>query len=287
MEQNIRMVLENIIHRMALYREPLKAPDHTIHQSRKSIKRIRAILKMIRDEAGYSFYFRENRFFRDLSRQLSPARDLSVQVQTLELLEKNCPEEMEAPEVMHLREHLCSLKEDHFERLTGPGGRLSTYKGELDRAVFRINNTLYMRDDFVSIENGISKTYRRARQYLKEIHGDLSNEVFHEYRKYCRYVQYQIELIQPLFPAVLKGYASALDDYSKRLGKIRDLQRFEIYLQQELPDLIADSTRENILHAVEKLGLKYKEGVYKNGGRIFAEKPRNFMDRIHRYWNVQ
>ena len=50
----------------------------SIHETRKSMKRIRAVLRMIRDEIGYSSYYRENTFYRDLSRKLSEIRNFEV-----------------------------------------------------------------------------------------------------------------------------------------------------------------------------------------------------------------
>ena len=41
-----------------------------IHETRRTIKRIRAILRLIRDETGYNIYYRENRFYRNISRKM-------------------------------------------------------------------------------------------------------------------------------------------------------------------------------------------------------------------------
>ena len=37
-------------------------PDKSVHEIRKSFKRLRAILRLIRDAIGYSTYYRENSF---------------------------------------------------------------------------------------------------------------------------------------------------------------------------------------------------------------------------------
>ncbi len=42
-----------------------------IHEIRKSFKRIRAVLRLVRDEIGYDNYSRENIFYRDTNRKLS------------------------------------------------------------------------------------------------------------------------------------------------------------------------------------------------------------------------
>ena len=280
------MVLENIILNMALYKSTKKKPDITIHQSRKSIKRIRAILKMIRYGTGYSFYQRENLFFRDLSRRMASARDFSVLLQTMKLMEQKYREKFPGKDLQRLRNQLSTLKQEQILPLTVPQGGLAAIAEELDKALPRIKSTLDVGNEFRCIGTGMKKTYRRAHRYLQDM-GDLSSaETLHEYRKNCRNLQYQVELVQPLFPDLLKAYATTLDNHSELLGKIRDFQRFELYLQGDLSEVITIHGKENMQHAIRQLRLRAMEGIYKNAGLIFAEKPGNFIDRIQLYWNL-
>jgi CHAD domain-containing protein len=286
LDNNIRMVLENIILNMALYKSTKKKPDITIHQSRKSIKRIRAILKMIRYGTGYSFYQRENLFFRDLSRRMASARDFSVLLQTMKLMEQKYREKFQGKDLQRLRNQLSTLKQEQILPLTVPQGGLAAIAEELDKALPRIKSTLDVGNEFRCIGTGMKKTYRRARRYLQDM-GDLSSaETLHEYRKNCRNLQYQVELVQPLFPDLLKAYATTLDNHSELLGKIRDFQRFELYLQGDLSEVITIHGKENMQHAIRQLRLRAMAGIYKNAGLIFAEKPGNFIDRIQLYWNL-
>jgi len=57
--------------------------EMAVHEIRRTIKRFRAILRLIRDEIGYAAFYRENRFYRELSARLSPMRDEAVLRQTI------------------------------------------------------------------------------------------------------------------------------------------------------------------------------------------------------------
>jgi hypothetical protein len=60
--------------------------DEGVHNARKGFKRIRAALRLVRDEIGEDIYKRENICFWDCSRLLAGARDSFVMVETLDAL---------------------------------------------------------------------------------------------------------------------------------------------------------------------------------------------------------
>jgi hypothetical protein len=58
--------------------------DEAIHESRKALKRVRALVRVARDGLGDQTYRRENQTFRDAGRALSSVRDARAMVDTLE-----------------------------------------------------------------------------------------------------------------------------------------------------------------------------------------------------------
>ena len=62
--------------------------DTTVHEIRKAIKRLRALLALMRGELGPKRYARENAALRDCARRLAGARDAEVMLDTLDALKK-------------------------------------------------------------------------------------------------------------------------------------------------------------------------------------------------------
>ena len=54
-----------------------------VHEARKDMKKLRALLRLVRDELGEDVYRRENDCFRDTARTLSGLRDAEVMLATL------------------------------------------------------------------------------------------------------------------------------------------------------------------------------------------------------------
>jgi hypothetical protein len=57
-----------------------------VHEARKDLKKLRAVLRLVRDDLGDAVYRSENVRFRDAGRMLSGARDAHVRVETLAAL---------------------------------------------------------------------------------------------------------------------------------------------------------------------------------------------------------
>ena len=64
-----------------------------VHETRKSLKRLRATVRLARDELGDEVYRRENGAFRAAGRRLAGARDSEVVLETLDALTDAHPDE--------------------------------------------------------------------------------------------------------------------------------------------------------------------------------------------------
>src|SRR4051812_27310961 len=60
--------------------------DDTIHNARKRFKKLRSVLRLVRDRLGNKIYRRENYRFRDAARPLTEMRDATVLIETLDNL---------------------------------------------------------------------------------------------------------------------------------------------------------------------------------------------------------
>jgi hypothetical protein len=72
--------------------------DHgaAVHDARKALKRLRALVRLSRDAIGQERYQAENVTFRDVGRSLSSARDAEVMLQTLDELANRFAHEVPA-----------------------------------------------------------------------------------------------------------------------------------------------------------------------------------------------
>jgi len=79
-----RIVDELIKSAIACIKEPSREREEELHQVRLAIKRLRAILRLLRPLVSKTFFKRENARLRSAARRLARLRDLSVARRTLE-----------------------------------------------------------------------------------------------------------------------------------------------------------------------------------------------------------
>ncbi|MCK5136933.1 MAG: CHAD domain-containing protein [Bacteroidales bacterium] len=256
-----------------------------IHESRKSIKRIRAVLQLIRDEIGYSHYYRENRFYRDLSRRMTHVRDSYVLFETVGLIEHNHPELLPADDFLYLKDRLTLRIEEDLSRFIHSSGGFEEILGDINLARERIDHFCQLRNGTISIRKGIRRIYRRGRRYLSSVQKQFNMDEFHEYRKNTKYLLYHMELFQPIFPKLIKAYANTIDRHAEILGIIRDYDRLELYLQDATREEISPTTRKKLLEKIRDHRQELMGKIFLKSDLIYAEKPKEFVKRINTYWN--
>jgi CHAD domain-containing protein len=260
-------------------------PHTAIHEIRKTIKRIRALLKMIRDETGYSQYFRENRFYRDLARRMAPVRDRYVLLQSVRSLEAHNPGLFDKLEVKPIQDQLKARVETEMSIFKGRVGGFERLTDDLKQARGRLDHFIQLRNGFDSIRKGMKRVYRKGLRSQGRLEDETSMAELHEYRKCCRYLQFQVEMIHPIYPRLLKAYATSIDHHTEQLGTIRDLQRLECILHQSSGSLSPNSLSK-LQKVIEAQCSDTMAGLFGKSRLIFPESPAAFMKRIRSYWNA-
>src|ERR1700757_2487593 len=88
--QGVRRIARKEIKTIVEHLEGQRGEDEgrAVHEARKDLKKMRALLRLVRDQLGEEVYQRETRDFREVGRALSPRRDAQVLAKTLEKLHR-------------------------------------------------------------------------------------------------------------------------------------------------------------------------------------------------------
>jgi CHAD domain-containing protein len=96
---------------------PKRKVAAAVHDTRKSLKRLRAAVRLGRDALGEGTYKQENRAFRDTGRRLAGVRDASVLIETLDDLEQAAERELPSGATAGLREQLEAERKEALQSL--------------------------------------------------------------------------------------------------------------------------------------------------------------------------
>ena len=257
----------------------------SIHETRKSMKRIRAILRMIRDEIGYSTYYRENVFYRDLARQLSDIRNFEVLSESIRDLKNDLSSTISSDVFTSMEEEL-----DRQLNRVVPGQAalyqlLKEVAGKVTVARERIYDFPIRHNDFRAFEGGLSRVYRQGKRYLDQARRKPSPALLHDLRKRMKYFWHQVEILQPIYPGPLKAYAGTLEEITENLGAYQDLQILQEFLSESnsIADPVVHETLQEACRAKQSMLL---HELWPMAEMAYIEEPKAMVARLGSYWKI-
>jgi CHAD domain-containing protein len=258
-----------------------------IHGARKDLKKIRAALRLVREDVGEKAYRRENGAYRDAGALLSESRDASVKLETLADLQERFDDAFPAGLA---RAWAAALEADR-DRVAGASptaeSRIEEASAAIAAAAARIPDWRLGSGSWRLLEPGLTRGYRDGRRMLKRTRSEGSAENVHELRKRVKDLWYQLRLIGDAWPASLEASAREAHRLADLLGDHHDLSVLAEDLRgredlggREGPE--ADRGRAEQLIAERQAELL--ASALDLGARLYAEQPKCYRRRLRAYW---
>jgi CHAD domain-containing protein len=253
-----------------------------VHEARKDLKKLRSVLRLVRDDLGEAVYHSENARFRDAGRMLSGARDAQVKLDTLATLRERFGDRL-PPNGMTLFAHAL---EGERERLADPGGEvlvLDRAAGAIEAGRNAIAEWPLHAEGWSLLGPGLKRSYRRGRNRYAEVRDGAEDEAVHEWRKRVKDLWYHLRLVRNTKQSVLGAAAEEAHRLSDLLGDHHDLAvlRDDAVERREL---FADVDLEKLLTSISERQAELAADALVLGERVYAEKPKAFERRIRSYW---
>jgi len=219
--------------------------DETVHEVRKSLKRLRALLRLLRHALGPAEYRRENLALRDTARPLAEVRDAKVFVGTIQALarrrsSRGTAARQLAPVVERLAAHHRALA----ERVLGTDRGLEAAAAVLAAVGARAERwTLPEDQGWKLLKPGFERTYRRGQRAWRHARREGTSEALHEWRKEVKYLLYQLQVIELAWGAAERMLARRLDRLADLLGEDHDLAVVGTMVDDPVVDRLIDRRR--------------------------------------------
>lgn len=259
-----------------------------IHQARKSWKKLRGLVRLVRAPLGEETYRRENATFRDAGRRLSPVRDAQVLEATLAgLVAPEDADDGASYGADVLRNELHRHRQETVVALLEVTGTVEEVIAELEAVRPRIAGWT-IGEGWESVEPGIARTYRRGRGALEEARRAPTVESLHDWRKRVKYRWYQVRLLAPLWSKVLVAEGDELDELGDRLGDDHDLATLLAFVRDREPlrRKLGEERVARLSRRVEERRAELQRAAWALGSRLYAEKPKRFVARLASYWEA-
>ena len=261
--------------------------DPGVHSARKKLKRLRGILRLVRDAIGYRAYRDENVMLRNTARTLSAVRDAWVLVDTLRSLRRRYADLLddatfETPEAWLLARHI-----ERHELVTGQvvtDAIVSLGTARTRFARFPIEGVI--RNDFTALADGIERVYQRGRHGFDTARTTRDVHDLHEWRKRVKYLRYQMEALTPMYPTLIGSTAQSLDELGELLGDDHDLAVLADTILEHPESCRDERERWMLIALIHERRTNLQAQALGIGSALYVEKPEAFVDRIGAYWEA-
>ena len=142
------------------------SPERSVHEARKALKRLRALMRLLEPELGEQVRERENDVLRAAGEALSAARDADVLLSTLDRLVEANPDKLAGRSgVMRLRAHLRDRRDRAWQAMLGDAAGRALTLSELRAARARVAAWQLPEGAGVElVQPGLVRVYRQGRE---------------------------------------------------------------------------------------------------------------------------
>jgi CHAD domain-containing protein len=256
-----------------------KDPVTAVHEARKSVKKTRALLRLVRSGLPGSSYRDENRALRDAGRSLSGARDADVMLETIDKLAERFSGQLPATAFQDLHDKVAA----HLAA-EGPAGAGQSPPADVISALrdigARVDDWPLESCTWSTIRRDATRTYVRGHTALKGTERSGTSEDLHEWRKRVKDLWYHQRLLREAWPGVLKAQANQTDALAELLGADHDLAVLADFLERTGPELDTTADLGAVGELVGRRRAEIQAEALQLGRRLYADSPKAFERRL-------
>ena len=258
--------------------------NEAVHATRQCLKRLRALVALVRGELGGKVFEREWNGYRSGGRLLAGGRDAAVGVETFDALIRRYADEFD-PEAFTAERAFLEQRRDARLKIMVEEGALQKVAELLAAARDRVDGWPLKHSGFKALGDGLRRSYGAGRQGLRRVIRHPNPTNFHDWRRPAKLLWHQLQIITPIWPPVLNAHAGELRNLSDWLNENHDLDALR---QPALWAEFATPPRDPqaLIALVDRRCRDLEAQAVPLGERLYGERRRWFCARLERYWQA-
>ena len=264
---------------------------NAVHETRKAIKRLRALMRLLRGQLGAKSFARENAVLRDAGLRLAGARDAEVRVITLDGLLERYPRKLGRRRgVARLRSQLIAQREQGILDAYEDHRARAEVLGELRALRERVDAWSFPRQEGIAIvEPGLRSIYRQGdRRRRRAARSEPSGaRAMHQWRKRVKDLRYAAETLDRGGKGAggsskdVRRVARRADRLGEMLGEEHDLALLEARVRERSRQFAGErKTHKRLLALIASRRRKLRKRALREGERLYRRPPRGFVRRV-------
>ena len=251
-----------------------------IHDARRCLKRVRALLRLIRPGLEEDVYRREVERLASTGKLLSGARDLDVMRQTLRKLESRL-DAMPADVADRLAK-LVAHGQGLGRRAGADGRRQALLRLGQSKRFFTAKAMAGM--ELGHLIDGLGRTYRKVRKAFRHAYQEPSDESFHAWRKQVQLHWRHVALLSRGWPEALAARAGEAKELSRLLGEDHDYSILLAFVREQGASVLEPHDIDALAALCRSCQTELRAAARLRGERLVAESVKNLEEQMGLYW---
>ncbi len=271
-----RVMAEGLAAATADLRLPPDQRDHGVHECRKGLKMLRALVRLVRPGMEKEDFRRWNWGLRDTGRLLSPARDRAALAECADFLLQAAGEGEEREALALLREGLSGGGDDTTDGGMGEAlprlAEMTAWLGTpLLRGKWKEEEVLF---------DGLRRSYRNGLAARREAEASGGVEAAHEWRKRAKDLRYQIMLLRGAWPLWCDAQEAELHRLTDALGRLHDCAALRTAVEGAAGAALLTAQRAAVFAAADRAMEREWARAQWCDARVYCGGPRGFARRL-------
>jgi CHAD domain-containing protein len=248
-----------------------------VHGVRKEIKKLRALLRLVRGGIGRSVYRKSAKGLRVAADALTAPRDARVMLTAFEELVGR-----DARRFAGVEKALRRNWRQETRRFRKKDSAAATARS-LRKTGRRAGQLNIRAAGWAVIAPGLTESYQRGREAFRRARQQPAAENLHEWRKHVKDLWHYFCLLYPAWPAEARAYTDDLELLGAHLGEDHDL----FLLQQFATGHGAGRAGEvaALSPLIESRQKELRAAALELGSRLYAGVPAAICRRLEKHWN--
>ncbi len=262
----------------------IEQKHQAVHAIRKSFKKIRAAIRLVRDHIeGYK---EKNDFFRDLGREVSDVRDAASTLESVNALKNQYSSKLYNNSFDRLLKDLQAYRDELAQQHFKVEDRLSSVQDKLGEVMKQIPHWHIAIEGFGTLKPSLKRVYKRGRKGYYHAMETGRVEDYHEWRKRIKYLRYQLDILNRIWPALMTAYEEemhALTDFTGHLHDLSVLKKIMAKIEAGFGSTEEELLFKALLHQQEQL---MRDHAHLKGNRFYFRSPGRFCHALQVYWQA-
>ena len=263
---------------LAITKGDKETSDTPVHEVRKHLKKARAAVRLVRKEIGRGLFREQDHALRDVGKLTSEIRDAEVRLQTVQELQGIKQRRGRGRAGYPKLEGMLALELGNF--MAAFAEWQAQAKPMLERALANIDCWPLDHFSCKQLRRAVQRSYKDARRALKCAEDTRRPEDFHHFRSKAKQLWYELRILCPINPVVLKNLSDDLRALGKLLGRAHDLSFLSERLRCEDRQAAWEREGQRLLVLIEVNQVDLQRGAAELADHFFAERPRDFGARL-------